>query len=364
MKLFEQTRVNGMELKNRFIRSAFWFKGAEDTGHLNDFMCDAYEELARGGAGLIITGYSTVAADEKPNIRMLGAHDDSFIPDYRKLTDRAHTHGAKMALQICLGGSQSHHPDAVDMNLIGPSAVRNRVTGLTPKEAAKADIDRIIGQFADAAARAKAAGFDAVQIHAAHGYFLSSFLTPYYNRRTDEYNGGIHDRARIIYETVAAVRERVGPDFPVMIKMNYDDFMDADEGLVFADALEVFKRLPEAGVDLIEVSATNESSGKGLMPARTKIHAPEKQSYFLEATANIAAAVDIPVILMGGNRSTDRMQTILNETDIAYFSLARPLHSEPDLIHKWEADAAYKPRCVSCNRCWLSEPNRCVLNAS
>ncbi len=350
-----------MELKNRFIRSAVWMKAAKADGHMTPEIMQTYTDLAKGGVGLILTGYSHISNEEQPNPRMTGIYEDSFIDGYREMTDAVHAEGSKIAMQIVFGGSQSHHPDAAKMNILAPSAVENRVTKLMPNEASKEDIARIIKLFGDAAERVKKSGFDGVQIHAAHGYFLSMFLTPYYNRRTDEYNGGIHDRARIIYEVYSEIRSRVGNEFPVMIKLNFSDFMDEGEGLILEDAMEVFMRLDEMGMDMFEVSATNESSGKGLMPARTKINSRDKQSYFREATAAIAAEVKAPVTLMGGNRSIEMMNEILGSTDIEFVSIARPLLSEPDLINKWLADATYKPRCVSCNKCWLSEPNSCVL---
>jgi 2,4-dienoyl-CoA reductase-like NADH-dependent reductase (Old Yellow Enzyme family) len=361
MQLFEETKIGNITVKNRFIRSALWLKAAEEDGHINAFILDSYENLAKGGAGLILTGYAYISDEEQPNSRMKGIYDDSFIDEYRRLTEKVHSHGSKIALQIVFGGSQSHHPKAESMNILAPSAVENRVTGLMPKEATKEDIKRIITLFGDAAERAKKAGFDGVQIHAAHGYFLSMFLTPYYNKRDDEYNGDIHNRARIIYEVYKEVRRRIGIDFPVMIKLNFDDFMDEGEGLVFEDAIEVFKRLDELGIDLMEVSATNESSGKGLAPARTKIASKEKQSYFREATTRIAKVVNSPVVLMGGNRDISIMEDILSNSEIQFFSIARPLLSEPDLINKWRESKEYKPRCVSCNKCWLSEPNSCIL---
>lgn len=362
MQLFEKTKIGPLQVKNRFIRSALWLKGAEENGHINDFIMNSYEDLAKGGVGLILTGYSYISPEEQPNPRMKGIYDDSFIDEYRELTDKVHSHGSKIAMQIVFGGSQSHHPKAESMNILAPSAVKNRVTGITPKEVSKEDIRRIITLFGDAAERVLKAGFDGVQIHAAHGYFLSMFLTPYYNRRDDEYNGDIHDRARIIYEVYEEIRRRVGKDFPVMIKLNFDDFMDEGEGLVFEEAIEVFKRLDELGIDLMEVSATNESSGKGLAPARTKIAVKEKQSYFRDATASIAEVVESPVVLMGGNRDITVMEKILSDSKIQFFSIARPLLSEPDVINKWQESREYKPRCISCNKCWLSEPNSCVLS--
>ena len=360
--LFERTKIKSLEMKNRFIRSAVWMNLAEADGHLNKEIFDTYEELAKGGVGLIITGYAFISEDEQPNPRMLGIYDDSFIEEYRSLVEKVHENNSKIALQIVYGGSQSEHPDAENMKILGPSAVKNRVTGLTPIEADHEGLNYIIKKFGDAAERAKLAGFDAVQIHAAHGYLLSQFLTPYYNRRNDEYGGDIHSRAKLIYDVVKEIRGRVGEGFPVMMKLNFDDFMDEGEGLTEEEALEVFKKVSDLGVDIIEVSAVNESSGKGLAPARTGLNSIEKQSYFREAAARIAREVDAKIILMGGNRNTGLMNEILNSTEIEYFSIARPLLCEPDLINKWSADMNYIPKCISCNRCWETEPNSCIFN--
>jgi 2,4-dienoyl-CoA reductase-like NADH-dependent reductase (Old Yellow Enzyme family) len=360
-RLFEKTSVGSLDLKNRFIRASLWMNGADDQGHITKEVYDHYKLLAKGGSALILTGYAYISADEKPNPGMLGIYDDSFIEEYKKLTDMVHREGSKIALQIVYGGSQSHHPEAEKMKILGPSAVENRVTKLMPKEASSSDIERIVSMFGDAAARAKAAGFDGVQIHGAHGYFLSSFLTPYYNRRKDQYNGDIHSRARILYEVYQNVKFKVGEDFPVFYKLNWNDFMDSGEGLEFPDAMEVFRKLDELGVHMFEISGVNESSGKGLAPARTALTSKNKQSYFKEATATLASGLEAPVILMGGNRSPDYMEEILNNTDIEYFSIARPLLCEPDLIQKWAVDSTYKAKCVSCNKCWETTPNSCIF---
>ncbi|MCK9174934.1 MAG: NADH:flavin oxidoreductase [Desulforhopalus sp.] len=361
MQLFEEAKIGNIILRNRFIRASLWMKGAKE-GHITPALQETYNDLAVGGVGLILSGYMYISPDERPNVGMVAISDDSFIPELKAFVDEIHQHGGKIAAQICYGGSQSDHPDAVKMKMIGPSAVKNRVSEITPKEATKEDLAAIKKQFADAAVRAQKAGFDGVQLHAAHGYFLSMFLTPYYNRRTDEYNGTIHDRARIIYEVVEEVGKAVGPDFPVMIKINHDDFMDEGEGLVFEDALEVMKRLDTMGLALIEVSGSNGSSGKGMGPARTEIIREDDQSYFREATEKIAAAIKTPVSLMGGNRSIKVMTKILNSSEIRFFSVARPLLSEPDLINRWGMDMGYRPKCVSCNRCAKTTPNSCILN--
>ena len=142
--LFDRTSVKSLELKNRFIRSAVWMKDADDKGYLTDNLRKTYEDLAKGGTGLILTGYAFISEDEQPNPKMLGIYDDSFIEKYRELVDKVHSRGSKIAMQIAMGGSQSHHPDAQKMNIFGPSAVENRVTKVTPKEATKEDLESVV----------------------------------------------------------------------------------------------------------------------------------------------------------------------------------------------------------------------------
>jgi 2,4-dienoyl-CoA reductase-like NADH-dependent reductase (Old Yellow Enzyme family) len=293
---------------------------------------------------------------------MSGIYDDSFIEEYKILVDKVHKQETKIAMQIVYGGSQNEHPDASEMNIYGPSAIKNIVSGITPKEATKADIKGIVTKFADAAVRVKKAGFDAVEIHAAHGYLLSQFLTPYYNRRSDEYGGDIHNRARIIYEVIKEIRKKVGMDYPIMIKINFDDFMDKNQGLSKEESIEVFKKIDELGIDMIEPSAVNLSSGEGKVPFLKGINTVDKQSYFKEAVMNIANVVKAKVILVGGNKNMDLMSEILNTTKIQYFSLSRTLLCEADLINKWMENKDYKSKCISCNKCWDEVPNFCIFN--
>ena len=322
-----------------------------------------YKQLADGGVGLIITGYAYIDKDDQPNSHMIGMYDDVFIDEWKELIQYVHGKGARIALQIVSGGSQTHMERAHHLRVLGPSAVQNRVTGILPEAMTHKDIQVLIENYRKAAMRAQKAGFDAIQIHAAHGYLLSQFLTPYYNRRTDAYGGCLANRARLICEVLKAVREAVGPYFPVMIKLNFDDFMDEGEGLTFPESLEMFRLVDKLGLDFIEPSATNESSGKGLMPAFPRIAKSAKNfSYFREQVALIAQEISTPVILMGGNRDVSVMQSLLEKTNIQLFSMGRTLLSEPDLIHTWENNPAYVPRCVACNCCWDTTPNSCLFN--
>lgn len=362
MKIFEETSIRNLKLNNRIIRSAVWMNMADKDGHITSKLYNVYENLAQGGLGLIITGYTIIDPEDRPNPGMMGIYDDSFIEEHKKLVEIAHKNNTPIAIQLACGGSQTNHPDSQNNELMGPSSIINRVTKIKPREMSLADIKNVINSFTKAAIRAQKAGYDALEIHAAHGYLLSQFLTPYCNRRKDKYGGDINNRARIIYEIVSSIRKHVGKDFTIMIKINHDDYMDEGEGLTLSEAVIVAKGLEKSGVDIIEISGVNETSGKGIGPARTNIKKQKSQSYFLEPTKLIAENVNIPIILMGGNRNIKRLNSILNETNISYFSIARPFICEPDLVNKWKKNPEYKPRCVSCNGCYRDGQTGCILN--
>ena len=371
--LFDATKIKGLALENRFARSATWLGFAEKNGHFNEDIYRIYGELAKGGVGFIVTSFAYVTREEHPNNRMLGVYDDSFIPEYQRLAELVHAHNGKIAVQLVYGGSQNicYEEDKRKMDVLGPSAVYNARSGITPKEATKEEIRWIVASFARAAERVKQAGMDAVQIHAAHGYLLSQWLTPFYNRRVDEYGGDIGGRARIVYETYQAVRNAVGEDFPVMIKLNCSDLMK-EGGLVEGDALEVYRRLDEMGMDLIEVSGGNTSGiGNFESTARRHLKRREDQSYFSPFAARAAREMKhAKIMLTGGNLSYGRMNELLNQTGIEYFGLSRPLICESDLINKWRKDAGYPPKCISCNGCLtrnghhVDEKIRCVLKTN
>jgi len=333
--LFETTEISGMELKNRFICSAIWEGLADEKGHVTSELIDHYHRLAEGGVGTIITGFSNIMDYDKPTHNMNGIYNDVFIDEYRELIENVHEHNVNIIMQIVHGGTKW-----------GPSAVKHKSTGTVPKEMTRDDVKTVIQAFGDAALRVQKAGFDGVQIHAAHGFLLSMFLNPYYNTRTDEYGGSIENRARIIFETYEAVRKSVGPDYPVFIKVNSKDFMD--NGLTFEDSLYVCKELSDKGIDMIEVSGGSYSSREGEGPMR---NTENNESYFKDYAAKIAHEVDVPVALVGGNRRIEKMTEILNTTKIDYFSMARPFIHEPGLINRWMEHDLDSTECVSCHAC-------------
>ncbi len=367
MKLFEKSYIKNIELKNRFMRGATWEALADNKGHLTDELIKIYEELAAGGVGAIITGYAFVTEEEQPNPGMIGIYNDSFIPEYKAFTDKIHSYvdeegiSTKIILQIAYGGTMSGLKPA-SPKMFGPSAIENEVTKLHAHEMTKEDIKYLVNAFAQGVRRAKEANFDAAELHVAHGYLLSMFLCPYYNRREDEYGGSIENRVRIVVEILEEARKLVGNDYPIFAKINSEDFMQ--DGLTQEDCLKAIKILEKAGLDAIEISGGNASSNEAIKanrtPARGKIKEGE-DSYHSAFALKVLKEVSIPLILIGGNLFYATLED-LNQKGIEYFALARALVREPDLINKWKKDPTQKALCISCNKCFATEGKRCIFN--
>lgn len=350
--LFDETNIRSMTLKNRFVRSATWENMADASGHMTEPLFRTYEELARGGVGMIITGYAFPLREEQPSPGMMGIYDDSFIEEYQPLTAMVHDHGSRIVMQIAYGGSQTgYRPE--ERVIWGPSAVADLVFKVVPQEMSEENILTLIRAYGAAAVRARSAGFDGVQVHAAHGYLLSQFLCPYYNRRTDRYGGPMENRARIVIEVYEEVRRRAGDDYPVMIKVNAEDFIE--NGATFQDCRYLCRELAVRGIDAIEVSCGTFASGKR-GPCRTGIDAPEKEGYNADYAARIAQETGVPVMLVGGLRSPGVMEKLLETTPIDYFSLARPFIAEPHLVNRWRGGDRRAARCISCNGCFRMNP--------
>lgn len=346
--LFEELVIGSLRARNRFVRAATYEGLATEDGHLTPELVAICEELAAGGAGTIILGYAYVMPDEQPNPRMLGIYDDSFVPEYRELVERLHAHGARVVSQIVYGGSATKL-DPPSARILGPSAVPNPKTGIVPVEASAHDILLLVEAFAAAARRARDAGFDGVELHAAHGYLLSQFLNPLLNQRTDEYGGSLENRARIAVEAIAAIRREVGAEFPVLVKLNSSDGVEG--GLTENDSLAAAQLFVDAGASAIEVSGAWRAC---------RARDFDGEPFFGAYAQRLARTVPVPVILTGGNRRVDAMERLADE-DIAGFGLCRPLICEPDLPNRWAGDPQVVPRCVSCNGCSATPGHRCVL---
>ena len=273
------------------------------------------EKLVQGEVGLVITGFAYVMSDGKALPKQLGIHDDTMMPSLLKLTARVHAANGKIAMQIVHAGVQTVLKNSKDHPVWGPSAVYDKLFRKTPKAMSQREIKQTVSAFAHAADRVKRARFDAVQIHGAHGYLISQFLSPLKNRRTDKYGGQIENRARFLLEVCRAVRKKVGRDFPVLVKLNAKDFVRG--GFPEKDALFVAKRLDTIGIDALEISGGVPGAGD-LMPARQKIRRAKDEAYFLPLANRIKRSVSMPVILVGGMRSLQTVNQILKtgETDL------------------------------------------------
>lgn len=371
--LFESASPSGMTLRNRIVKSATLENMATPEGLPTDDTRRFYERLARGGAGLIITGCAYVNQVGQTTRLQNGAHADAIIPEWRKITDAVHERGGKIAMQIAHGGRQTKPKALGGRQPVAPSAVPNLLYFVRPRPMTEDEIWQTIRDFGDAAARVKAAGFDAVQIHAAHGYLISSFLSPLTNRRRDEWGGDAERRFRFLAEVYRAVRQAVGLDFPVLCKLNVDDFVWI--GLTPCDSFPAAQRLAELGLDALEISgginetALNMSRGNaptaivgrdrspleqlylkiafGAQKPRTRF----QEAYFLPYAEKLKPTLNIPLILVGGIRRPDVAERILETGKADFISIARPLIREPGLPNRWLAGSRDAAQCQSCNRC-------------
>ncbi len=346
-RLFEQSSLNGMQLSNRFVRSATWEGMAADDGAVTPQLMETMNALAAGGVGLIITSHSYVRPDGQAGPWQLGVHKDALIPALREMTASVHERGGKIVMQL------THAGNFAAEKLIGqPPLVVSNFEGLAKsprKEITALDIREIVSAFGEAAGRAKAAGFDGVQIHSAHGYLLSQFLSPTFNKRSDEYGGDISNRARIHLEVYRAIREAVGNDYPILIKINCRDFTET--GLSLEDSVRTASLLADAGLNAVEVSGGLLTEG-ALGPIRPRINSEEKEAYFKNEFSAFRKAVSIPLILVGGIRSFEIAEKLAGDAMADYISMCRPFIREPDLINRWKAGDRRKADCNSDNLCF------------
>ncbi|EPR39861.1 NADH:flavin oxidoreductase/NADH oxidase [Desulfovibrio sp. X2] len=354
-QLFESGFIGTLVLKNRFVRSATWEGRAAEDGAATPELTAMMVELARGGVGLIITGYAYVSPEGQSQTRQLAAHDDRFVAGLAEMTGAVHEAGGRIALQIVHAGCAASPAEGA---VLGPTdAVPGRgpdgEAGDAPvcRAATRDDLARIAQDFARAAARGKAAGFDAVQLHAAHGFLLSQFLSPALNTRTDEYGGTLENRARLLLEVTAAVRGAVGRDYPLLVKLNSEDFLE--NGLTREESATVAHMLEKAGVDGVELSGGTVFSRperSAVRPGFLKDAASEV--YYREAAALYKRHVGIPLLLVGGIRSYEVAEELVRGRVADYVSLSRPLICEPGLVRRWQEGDRRRARCVSDNACF------------
>lgn len=346
--LFEPARIGNCEIRNRFVRSATGERLATPQGLVVPPLAAIVRDLAKGGVGLIVTGHAYVDEAGRSDPRQMGIHADETIAGLAELVRAAHECGASIFAQLTTAGAKS---EIVPEGRALQSAVSFVTEAGVPVEAmSHAEISDLTARFGAAAGRARRAGFDGVQVHLGHGYGLCQFVSPFLNTRTDEYGGSTENRARIALEACRAVRRAAGDDYPVILKMNCNDYIDGGTTPdIMFDTLDILMR---AQIDGVEMSA-----GIGHPKARyggARSYDPKDPSeeiYYRDAARAFKKRFDLPLLLVGGIRSREAAQHIV-ETDMADFvSMCRPLIREPRLIGRWETGDPVRARCVSCNRC-------------
>lgn len=346
--LFETTTIKSMSLTNRFVRSATWEGMANEDGSCPQKLTDLMVRLAKGGVGLIITSHAYVSRKGQAGPGQLGIYSDELVQGLAGMADAVHNAGGKIAVQLAHAGCHAD-PDLTGQAPLGPSSIRGE--GMPNCRMMSGDDFRMVAEaFGKAAARAQAAGCDGVQIHAAHGYLLSEFLSPFYNRRNDLYGGSVENRARLLLEVAHNIRDKVGDGFPVMVKMNSEDFVTG--GLTVEEMLEVASILENAGIDAIELSGGTRYSGDYIPVRPGRLDTENMEVYYLKAARKFKEKVKVPLMLVGGIRSYEVAERIIREGMADYVSLSRPLIREPDLVNRWKSGDTGKARCLSDNLCY------------
>jgi 2,4-dienoyl-CoA reductase-like NADH-dependent reductase (Old Yellow Enzyme family) len=351
--LFSPTTIGSLELNNRLVRSATAESLAtEPVGRATPALASLYRELARGGVGLIITGHAFVAAEGKAHPEMLSVHCDQMLPGLRTLADAVHAEGGRIAMQINHGGRQCDAEAVAD--IVAPSSVPVP-SGRTPREMTANEIAEAVDAFARAARRAKLAGFDAVQLHAAHGYLVGQFLSPHTNRRTDRWGGDFERRLRFLAAVCEAVRGQVGTSFPLFVKLGMMDNLErVPDGLTPDDGARIVGRLADLGLDAVEISG-GYGGGQGDFNSRLAVGSKAAEAYFRPLARRAKAATHLPVILVGGLRTRAVMEDVLAAGDADLISICRPLVLEPDLPNRFRMGEATASACISGGRCWPVE---------
>jgi len=347
--LFEKNCLAGIQLQNRSVRSATYEGIASTDGLMTPELIDEMIKLSEGEVGLIISGHAYISIEGQAGPLQMAVDRDECLPGLTEMAKAVHDAKSKMIVQLAHAGAQAFNAETA----IGPSPIIGAASASLCQEMSVSEIKNTINSFADAALRTKEAGFDGVQIHAAHGYCLSQFLSPFFNKRTDEYGGDIIGRSKIVLEVLEQIKEKCGADYPVIIKINSEDFIDG--GFSQEDCLTVCGMLEENGIDAIELSGGSlAGSRKGFEPIRRGDLKIDDETYYLETAKEFKEKINVPLILVGGIRFYENAEKLLEEKVCDYISFCRPLIREPKLIKRWHSGDKSRATCISCNLCLLS----------
>jgi len=379
MEVFQPTVLAGMKLKNRIIRAATHEGLGDSRGLPQDELRDIYVRLAKGGAGAIITGYAGVLASGRAWKNMLMIDGDDCVAAFKKLTAAVSPYETPLILQLAHSGGMANAA-VTGSDPKAPSKHRYWGGRTTAKELTESEIEEIIAGFVHGIERARQAGFDGVELHAAHGYLLSEFLSPYLNRRQDKWGGTTERRFHIVREIVARARDAVG-GYPIIIKISAYDFQSG--GMTVDEAVRLAGLIQHATLDAIEVSCGNDDFMCTVRAPRVPVEAilsmeptfkqaswikkqlaslliprmlkscAYSENYNLEAAERIKASVDIPVIVVGGVRKYSAISETIAHSKADYVSLCRPFIIDPEIVNKLQTGKRTESGCINCNYCLI-----------
>lgn len=369
--------IGELHIANRLVRASTSETMATAEGTATERLASFYGELAAGGVGLILTGHIYVETRGQASANQLGLYDDGQIPAMRVVTDAVHAAGGVIFAELGHAGSQTA---LIDVDPIAPSVTANAMYGRQPRAMTSDDIDFVLDSFANAARRAVDAGYDGIHIHGGNGYLISEFSSPITNRRTDEWGGSADRRSRFFLAVYDAVRSAVGTQTPITARIGLADSMVG--GLTIQESVDRAQNLAKRGVDGLEptygimrnyleniplyVSVNSSQAVKNVLLQRL-VRPKAAEAHYRAFARALKTSVTVPIILVGGIRTTETMTAILNSGDADFLAMSRPFIREPDLVNKLSAGRTGMVDCVSCNmclthdgtdplRCWRSSP--------
>jgi 2,4-dienoyl-CoA reductase-like NADH-dependent reductase (Old Yellow Enzyme family) len=354
--LFSPEKIGNVEIKNRIVRSATFVNAANPDGTVTDEFTKIYTDLAKGGTGLIITGIVAIDDEGKAPGNQAGLYDDSQLESHKKFVKAVHEYSdVKIAPQLSHTGRQGR-------NSISPSAVLSHLTKKMPRVLTNEEIKTMIKNFVNAGRRAYECEYDLLQLNGAHGWMLSNFLSPYSNRRTDEYGGSTENRTRILVEIYNQLRDEVGKNFPITVKLQTQDCVE--NSITLEEGKKITKIVVDTGYDAIEPSGGGIEPGMmtGKMLPAPFIKTEDQENFFLPTIKDFASVLkDTKVILMGGVRNPVKAEKLLQEGIIDFIALSRPLIIEPSLPNRWKEGDLSPALCTSCNACFRTAPLDCSI---
>ena len=347
--LFSPEKIGNVEISNRIVRSATYTHAATNDGYVSDLLIKYHTDLAEGGVGLIITGITTIDKVGTISPGQTCLYDDSYIEGQKKLVKAVHEcSDAKIAPQLSHSGRQG-------ITAIAPSAITFKEGDRMPKELTNEEVKELISNFVNASRRAYESGYDMIQLNAAHGWLLCNFLSPFTNKRSDEFGGNTQNRMKILVHIYNGIVDEVGKNFPITAKLQTQDF--AEGGLELEEGKLIAKKLVDLGFAAIEPSGGSGEVSRlfGIRYPAGKVQSQEDENFFLPAVKELKPIMkDSKMILMGGVRNPLSAEKLLQENTTDFIAMSRPLICEPDLPNRWENGDLSPPLCNSCNSCFFS----------